>query len=337
VLDRIDVAYQKMITRERDGVEAVCRDLTNLDQPKPSDGAQVLFFMLSAISAFLYGFSEGALRLAIKKAISQEDALSEAVKSDIDNANDKVFDSMNDRFLKDLTNVPKGDESRADLLADFHDQHLGAVTNAGFGAADSFEADGKARLRNTAGASRKTDPRNQSGDPRVDAALKMLDDINAQANAAFQLHYDKSLEAWDSKLAQAKLGRDADNLEDTNLEPLKGSGDPGQGILRVLLDILSGPIEQVVDARIDGLSPRVRTKLTGKTPAEAGLPLVADGSTGSRTMRVGVTEHQNVVDLTTSTSGGQFLEKRGDGDRREGVLRVANTVLQTPLPKLDSA
>jgi hypothetical protein len=337
VLDRIDVAYQKMITRERDGVEALGRDLSNLDQPKPSDAQQLLFFMLSVISASLYGLGEGALRLAIKKEINEVDVLSEATKSDIDNANDKVFDSMNDRFLKDLTSVPKGDESRADLLADFSDKHLEAVTNAGFGAADSFEAEGKPRLRKSSGPSAKRDARNQSGDPRVDGALQMMDNINSQANAAFQLHYDKSLQAWDSKLAQAKLGRDSDNVEDTNLEPLKGSGDVGQGILRVLLDILSGPTEQVVDAKIDGLSPRVRTKLTGKTPADAGLPVVADGSTGSRTMRVGITEHQNVVDLTTSDSGGQFLVKRGGGDRREGVLRVANTVLTTPLPKLDSA
>jgi len=337
VLDRIDVAYQKMITRERDGVEALGRDLSNLDKPKPSDAQQVLFFMLSVISASLYGLGEGALRLAIKKSINEVDVLSEAMKSDIDNANDKVFDSMNDRFLKDLTSTPKGDESRADLLADFNDEHLAAVTNAGFGAADSFEAEGKAQLRKDAGPSKKRDPRNQSGDPRVDGALQMLDNINSQANAAFQLHYDKSLQAWDSKLAQAKLGVDSDNLEDTNLEPLKGSADIGQGILQVLLDILSGPTEEVVDARIDGLSPRVRTKLTGKTPAEAGLPVVADGSTGSRRVRVGITEHQNIVDLTTSNSGADFLVKRGGGDRREGVLRVAQTVLQTPLPKLDSA
>jgi hypothetical protein len=346
-----------MITRERDGVQALCRDLSGLDQPKPSDLAQVVMFMLSVVSSFLCGLGEGALRQAIKKELDQIDLLSNEVKVDLDNANDKVFDGMNDRFLKDLTAPPRGgDESRADLLADYCDAHLAAVTNAGFGAADKFEVDGKPLLRKggtpqppvlSPGADAQPttggrppgqhDARNQSGDPRVDNALAMLDSVNAVTNQAFQLHYDASLRAWDSKLAQARLGVDSGNIEDTNLDPLKGSGTPGQGILRVLLEILSGPVEQVVDAKIDGLSPRVRKKLTGKTPAEARLPVVADGSTGSRTMRIGITEHERIVDLTTSASGAQFLVNRGDGDRRTGVERVAQTVLKTPLPNLDSA
>jgi hypothetical protein len=144
----------------------------------------------------------------------------------------------------------------------------------------------------------KLDKRNQSGDPRVDAACALLDLVNATTGQAFEFHYDAGLRAWASKLAQAKEG---------------------------------------VDAMIDGLSRRVRKKLAGKTSAEAKLPLVADGSTGSRTMRVGVTEHGRVLNLTSSNSGTKFLEKRGKGDKVQGARNVAANVLNTKLPNIDSA
>jgi hypothetical protein len=66
-------------------------------------------------------------------------------------------------------------------------------------------------------------------------------------------------------------------------------------------------------------------------------PLVLDGSTGSRTLRVGVTEHGRILDLSTASSAAAFLEKRGDGDRREGVLRIGNHILSSPLPEVDKA
>jgi hypothetical protein len=359
VLDRIDVAYQKMVTRERDGVEALTRDLSNLDTPKPTDAQVLISFMLQVVGAGLYGFGEGALRPAIKKGLNEIDALSDAVKSDIDNANDKVFDGMNDKFLKDALSGGKGgNESRQDLLADYADEHLKAVTDAGFGAADKFEAEGKPTLRKGGtpeppvldpGAPAPTpgqpapgqhDKRNQSGDPRVDAAFTLLDLVNATTGQAFDFHYDAGLRAWASKLAQAKEGVDSDNINDTNLEPLMAGSSvpqPPAGVLQVLLDLFAGPTETVVDARVDGLSRRVRKKLTGKTPAEAKLPLVADGSTGSRTMRIGVTEHGRVLNLTSSKSGTAFLEKRGKGDKVQGALNVADNVLKTKLPNIDNA
>jgi hypothetical protein len=343
-----------MITRQRDGAQALSRDLTPLDRPDPPISiSDVLKGLLEALTVGLYGIGEGALRQAVNKALSNKKQPDDPGFIDADNANDKVFDHLFETLIKDplFGNDKGGDENRAGLLADFSDDQLELITKAGFLAFDKFESEGKNILRGggvpelpiTAAVQQERtagghDKRNQSGDPRVDHALALFDSINAAATEAFQIHYNTALRAWDSQLAQHQLGKD--NLADTKLESLLAGTSvptPPAGVLRVLLDLFAGPIEQSVEAKIDGLSPRTRGKLKGITGAQAKLPMVLDGSTGSRTLRVGVTEHGRILDLSTAKSAAAYLEKRGDGDRREGVLRIGDHILSSPLPDIDKA
>jgi hypothetical protein len=223
------------------------------------------------------------------------------------------------------------------LLAKNCDGQLAIITKQGFEALNKFEVDGKPRLRKPATPS-KHDPRNASGDPRVDVAWKTADAIDTQAQAAFDLHYQAARSQWASKVAQTQLGRDQENSNDTNLEPLKGDKNIPAGVLDVhLFPHLDAKGEDVIGAQISGLSEQVRAGLVGKRGSELHLPIVAEGPTGGRRMRIGVTEsHEDIVDLTDSHSGGQWLAERGDGSRREGVLRVAKTVLDSPIPEVES-
>jgi hypothetical protein len=51
-------------------------------------------------------------------------------------------------------------------------------------------------------------------------------------------------------------------------------------------------------------------------------------------VRVGITESQRVVHLTTDPGPSQWLMDRGDGDLRQGELRVAETVLKAAVPEV---
>ena len=339
VLNRISIAYQLLLTRQRDGALALCRDLSNLDIPQAPAGVKVLIAILTGLVSFEYGFVEGAILLTIKNAL--QDKLKDHAERivDIQQGTDQVLSAVLQAGQNAIAKA--GDrrvKNRSDLLAGYCDGQLDQVTQEGFAALDKFETEGKPPLRKPASAGRKRDPRNQSGDPRVDVALANLDAVNETAGKAFQVHYQTALEQWDSKLAQAQLGVSEQNVKDTNLEPLKGSAAVPSGILHIQLDLdLSGKGEQVVAARIDGLSERVRTVLQGKTGGDLHLPIIAEGSTGSRRMRIGITEsHESIVDLTTSDSGGQWLTLRGEGDRRQGVLRVADTVLNSKMPEIEA-
>jgi peptidoglycan hydrolase-like protein with peptidoglycan-binding domain len=337
VLNRIGIAYQLLLTRERDGVLALCRDLTNLDKPGASAAVEVLTVILTGLVSFLFGFTEGAIRQAIKSALTAK--LGQGVANDYDEANNQVVSAILQAGQGVIAKAgDRNIKNRTDLLAGFCDSQLEQVTQEGFAAADKFETDGKKRFSNPAPSGTKHDTRNQSGDPRVDVALGELDAVDQTAAKAFQIHYDAALDQWDSKLAQQQLGVSEQNVKDTNLEPLKGSADIPTGVLDILLDLdLSGKGERVAAARIDGLSERVRTVLQGRTGGDLHLPIVAEGSTGARRMRIGVTEsHESIVDLTTSNSGGQWLTERGDGDRRQGVLRVADTVLKARMPEIEA-
>ena len=339
VMNQISIAYQLVLTRERDGVLALCRDLTNLDKPEPSLALKLLVAMLQVLAPALYGFAEGALRLTIKKAYNSALDPSDPVLSDMDNANDKVFDALFSSVPDAIGGLKQGgDEKRSDLLADFCDAQLNQVTIAGFKSLSEFEGEGKNKLRNsTAVTSTKHDPRNQSGDHRVDGALAMSDAVNQGAIAAADKRREEALHAWDSKLAQKDLGVNKLDVNDTNLDSLQNDAKIPPGVLRIaIFPALDEKSEEVISASIDGLSPRVRSKLKGKTGGNIELPIIVEGPTGSRRLRIGISEHHHVVDLTTSNSGGQWLTLRGDGDRAEGVARVVATVLKAQVPDIES-
>jgi hypothetical protein len=163
------------------------------------------------------------------------------------------------------------------------------------------------------------------------------DAIHSQAEKAFDIHYDSARRAWSSQIAQSQLGRAEQDIKDTNLAPLKGDADIPPGVLEIrLFPHLDSKGEDVTGAQISGLSEEVRNGLSGKKAGELHLPIVADGPTGGRRMRIGIPESQEgILDLTDSRSGGQWLEERGEGDRRQGVLRVADTVLSKPVPEVE--
>lgn len=339
VLNRISIAYQLLLTRERDGALALCRDLSSLDVPHAPATVKLLVDILIGLVSFEYGFAEGAILQTIKNGLKDRLKGHEERIEDINQGTDQVVSAILQAGQEEIAKVGNRNiKDRSDLLAGFCDNQLDEVTREGFAALDKFEVDFKPRLRRPAAAGGKRDARNQSGDPRVDVGLAKLDAVNETAAAAFQIHYDTALRQWDSKLAQSRLGVDEGNIKDTNLEPLKGSASIPPGVLDVHLELaLDGSGEEVVGARIDGLSERVRTVLKGKTGADLHLPIVAEGFTATRRMRIGITEsHENIVDLTTSNSGGQWLTLRGNGDRRQGVLRVADTVLKARMPDIEA-
>ena len=342
VLNRISIAYQLLLTRERDGVLALCRDLSNLDKPEASATVQVLVAILTGLLTFLYGFGEGALRQAIIKALNDRLSDHQERIKDLDEGTNQVLSAILQAGQGALGKAGgRNIKTRADLLAGFCDNQLDQVTQEGFAALDKVETDLKPLFKKPAAAGGKRDPRNQSGDPRVDVALGKLDAVNATAGQAFRIHYDAALRQWTSHLAQAKLGVDEENVKDTNLDPLKGDADIPTGVLKVELFIsipLFGKIkrEQVFGASIDGLSERVRTQLQGKRGSDLRLPIVADSSVAGSVVgvRVGITESQRVVHLTTDPGPSQWLMDRGDGDLRQGELRVAETVLKAAVPEV---
>ena len=342
VLNLISIAYQLLLTRERDGLLALCRDLTPLDQPEASATAQVLISILIGLVSFLYGFGEGAIRQSIIKALNDRLKDHQERIKDLDEGTNQVVSAILQAGQGAIAKAgDRNIKTRSDLLAGFCDNQLDQVTREGFAALGTFETDFKPRLRQPAAAGGKQDPRNQSGDPRVDVAWKKLDAVNDTAANAFQVHYDAALRQWDSKLAQRQLGVDEESVKDTNLDPLKGDADIPTGVLKVevFIPIVFGKVkpEQVFRARIDGLSERVRTQLQGRRGADLNLPIVADSSIAGSVVgvRVGITESHRVVHLTTDAGGAQWLTERGDGDLRQGELRVADTVLNARMPEIE--
>ncbi|HVW83636.1 MAG TPA: peptidoglycan-binding domain-containing protein, partial [Bryobacteraceae bacterium] len=203
VMNQISIACQLLITRERDGLLALCRDLSGLDKPQPSALLVTAATLLQILAPPLYGFAEGALRIAIKKALNTALNPADEVLTDLDNMNDKVCDGIFASFSDAVSGLkqPSPDETRADLLADYCDAQLDQVTKAGFKAVSQFEDAGKTAIRNSKPSAQKHDPRNRSGDPRIDGALAVRDAVNQTADAAFAVRYDRALHAWDTQLA----------------------------------------------------------------------------------------------------------------------------------------
>jgi peptidoglycan hydrolase-like protein with peptidoglycan-binding domain len=398
VLDRIEVAYQNMITRQRDGVQAAVRDLTPLDAPNPSTATTILGGLLKGILTFLYGAGEGVLRMAVVNAMSSQPDTPDNVKV-VDNANDKVFDQMWGGamdFVGQLLGAgPKAAaESRANLLADFADAQLELVTKTGFLALDGFEQS-KPTLRAPATAPvppvGKVPP---SADPRVTRARNMLASINTTTGKAFGEHYNTIVERWSRELSRQgpgiklKTGAFGGGQEQTGFKPkLDGNGkpviDPDTGepeqeavmAAKQSLDLSplkqGGPLAQppplppgvigatllggfpgqgvlLKDAHVDGLSPRVRTKLKDKTVADAGISVVASGTFqvpvppdpnldnfGKQAVTVGINEVGHVFDLTNEF-GSDWLEQEGKGDRQAGLDRFAALIKVQKLGDVDA-
>lgn len=410
VLDRIEVAYQLMITRERDGVQAVIRDLTPLDIADPSLAITVLRGLLQGTLTFLYGAGEGLLRVTINKANHDPQLVSEDAFT-LDNANDKVFDAMWQActgFISELLagGSKKAAEERSNMLADFADGELSLVTKAGFTAFDKFERDGKNDLRSPARgklppppvlsgeAGTGGIPPSVTGDPRVDRARVMLNSVNTAAANAFKQHYQAALDRWDIELAKGSKGlklktgsfgggeeqigtepvidpstgqplRDPDTGEvitkpkmaakqSLDLSPLQQNPVTGAppsvppGVIDMLIfsGLPSGKV-QVGPSSVDGLSPRTRQKVSELPVAQLGIPLVAQGTFRlpgppldddfllKAPVVVGVNEVGHVFDLTTNSSGVEWLDDKGNGNHSAGVQKVADELKASKMGTID--
>ena len=411
VLDRIEVAYQLMITRERDGVQAVVRDLTPLDIPDPSLATTVLRGLLQGSLTALYGASEGLLREAVNKATKNDPTASHQDTFVIDNTNDKVFDAMWQActgLISDLLGQSgqQAAAARSNMLADFADNELSVVTQAGFTAFDKFERDGKNDLRSPAKgklppppilageAATGGVPPSVTGDLRVDRARVMLNSVNTAAANAFKLHYQTALDRWDVELAKGSAGtklktgsfgggqeqvgtepiidpstgqplKDPDTgqvitkpkmaaKQSLDLNPLKQNSitgapptvPPGVVDMLMLSGLPSGKV-QVGPSSIDGLSPRTRQKLSELPVAQLGIPLVAQGTFRlpgppldddfllKAPVVVGINEVGFTFDLTTNSSGVEWLEDKGNGNRSAGVQKVADELKASKMSTLD--
>jgi hypothetical protein len=318
---------------------ALCRDLSDLDKPQAPAGLQLLKDVLIGLLTFEWGIGEGAIRQAISKALEQALQPHQERIKDIDEGFSQLASVMQQVGQQEIEKMGEPDvKTLSRLLAKFCDRQLAEVTTQGFVAINEFEIQ-KKQFRQPAAGGAKHDPRNESGDPRVDVAWGVFDAINSTAERAFDQYYQAALQKWSSKIAQRQLGVDESNIQDTNLQPLMGDTDIPPGVLDIrLFPHLDAKGEDVVGARISGLSEAVRAGLQGKTAGDLHLPIVAEGPTGGRRMRIGITEsHESILDLTNSNSGGQWLAERGDGDRRQGVLRVANTVLAALMPEIEAS
>lgn len=349
-LDRIEVAYQNMITRERDGVQAVVRDLTPLDVADPSVASNILRGLLQGTLTFLYGAGEGVLRHIIKDAVNKSGQPSDSTDN-LDNANDKVFDAMwagLTSLINDIVNQGSKDaaESRSNLLADFADDELKIVTQAGFTAFDAFERDGKKNLRQPAaagdvvsdpgksGGSPGALPPSVSGDLRVDRARVLLNAINVATASAFDEHYRATLHHWSKAVAQGSAGTKFKAGEfgggqeqvgtESVIDPQTGQPmrDPDTG------EIITKPV--MANKRSLDLSALKQNSVTGGLPdippgvVEAGMI----SSLPSDTVRVGDSKADGLSPRTRDKLSNQPVSQLG-------VPMVALGVFRLPGPQLD--
>jgi hypothetical protein len=363
LLDRIDVAYQLLVTRQRDGVLAFCRDMAAPDFPKVALTDSEKIFIRVLWNA-LYGPAEGSIRFLVAKFILGDPDLSDLGSKLVDNAIDKPFDGFNqdmqDQAGKAVAQESKGE--REDAVAHFCDARLDEVTQAGFGLADKFAREGKPTLRAPVppDPNRRRKAGNQSGDPRVDGALAALSALNSETVNVFRLQYDQMVSLW-NKVMVATGGKGGDVPKEkidnaTNLAPFVAGTELPAGIFLVTLKSqLAQNFGVAIDkTMVDGLSQRLRhdiadraktvgqlTQFPPKFEGEkvGGFPVVAEGSmpipsnptSGFRTLvRVGINEIGQAFDLSgpdgPTNSSAQWLQVHGGGDRATGFVILTKEV-----------
>jgi hypothetical protein len=378
VLDRIDVAYQNMVTRQRDGVQAVIRDLTPLDRVDPAMWPGLLKGLLQGPLIYLYGIANGALRRAINVHLQQDPDLAGLEHRNLDGANDKLFDGLAAAGLEFITGLADIQdpadgklEERQDLLARFADEQLALVTQLGFAAHDHFEQQKPQMRKPVKGAP----PPNCQEDPRVCVAKAELRAVNHAASVAFHEQYHIILQRWsvalgrnsglrmgrfgggtqdriDPATGRLVIGKDGrpeqEARESLDLRPLRQGGGLGRalvvpGVLYVGMWGRSpgAPISLKDDARISGMSPRTRKKLSGPV-GQLGVPVVAEGKFHlpgapipqppdwgpeeegrDAHVAIGINEARIAFNLTTDDDGREWRKRRGGGDEEAGKQRLA--------------
>jgi hypothetical protein len=146
-----------------------------------------------------------------------------------------------------------------------------------------------------------------------------------------------------------KISKQSLDLSPLKQNPILGTRPdvpPGVVDMTMFSGLPSGKV-QVGPSTIDGLSPRTRKKLSELPVAQLGISLVAFGSFRlpgpplddnfllAAPVVVGINEVGFAFDLTTNSSGVEWLEDKGSGNRSAGVQKVADELKAGKMGTLD--
>jgi hypothetical protein len=246
-----------MLTRQRDALQAVRRDLSNLDKPKAHFDEALVDQFLTSFLAFYFGAVGGALKVIVEHGLAKR--LGEDGAKVFADASDKMFESLG--LKEQVAHAIEDPKDPLATLDEWFDLRLRVLTENGLKSQLAFVQKIKPTLL--------TQP--------PSSARHWETSVGEAAAAAYKIQFDREISDWATYQAQAQLKKKSAkggiNLND--------APESTTGVLELALEggePKDGFEVRVTSARITGLSERTRLHLA-KQPIEklAGLPIAARG------------------------------------------------------------
>ena len=341
-LDAVWLQYQFILTKQRDALDRLEKDLASLEKP-PSTVRDLLIKAGSAALEAVLGAAGGsALRDPIKKALEglEQEFINKGV--------DTVFDEAKS---KSVTLAEEEAKTRLDEglppLDTFIESQRQALNDAGGDIQEKFLTETKPKFREFTAE----DVPAAGADPRVERANKLLRGLKKERGKAFETQYFESLQEWASYEARTKLGKKENKGQSVGDEKVEGTdlSKDESGVAGVLELEIEGtapnlPV-QLKEAEISGLSEKTRKKLEERDASIGALNLArrAEGDVGSQvpifdfgpSIEIAENETGEVFEVDSSAGGKEWLAQKArpfktpdDPSTADDVLSGARMVWQ---------
>ena len=319
-LDAVWLQYQIMLMSQNDALNRLEKDLGVPEKPT-SLVADILAQVTSAVLGQLFG---PVLRDPIKKAITGDPSLpaddkATLLRDGVDLIFDKAKSSGDEETKKQ---VGKLTEVKTPAVDTFIEAQRAAIKRASADAQETFLTVTKPELRKPASSAV---PGTEGGaDSRMKRAQKLLKEVKARQETAFDEQYRQSTDKWALYQAKAALGTIAPTPEDvaagkqgTNMNMVEPET---AGVLDLEIEI--DPVRpekevKIESAHIAGLSEVVRNKLLVNNPniRALGFPRLAMTSAplwGLRDREIMIAENEvgHVFDRNSTGDGRRWLEQK---------------------------
>lgn len=269
-VDATLIQYQFMLTRQRDALAAVRRDLGDLDKPAVPFVKALFIQLLKSTYAFVFGATGEGLKIIVEHAL---EGIPDKDRREIyGEASAEVFKNLGlEEKIVHLIIEDPGDPLAT--LDAWFDYRLRVLTEAGLKSQLHFVTEVKPDLL-----------RKLSNDPRA-IFLRLLEaktweiGVGQAAAAAFEMQKGAELNDWAIYQAQAALKKPLTAKKGTDL---RGAEKNTAGVLELVLHGQrpeDGFPVKVESARITGFSKRTRQQLQNKPIGQlTGIPIAGRGT-----------------------------------------------------------